>query len=78
MVDIDDDYNLVEIKASQSWIGKTLADLNLRKFYGINVLAKYYPKYLQFFVDSQAQISSEDQFLLCAKIKQSKLNVLII
>lgn len=70
MVDIDDDYSLVEIKAPQAWIGKTLADLNLRKLYGINVLAKRHPKHLQFFVDPQAQISSEDQFLLIAKTKQ--------
>ena len=38
MVDIDDDYSLLEIKAPEEWHGKALIDLHLRREYGVNVL----------------------------------------
>ncbi|ADL51753.1 potassium channel family protein [Clostridium cellulovorans] len=38
-VELSADYSIVEIAARKSWIGKTLAQLNLRAQYGINVMA---------------------------------------
>ena len=37
-VEVDDDYSIVEMKVPESWIGKSIAQLNLRNRYGINVL----------------------------------------
>lgn len=39
MVELTDDVSLVEIDIKSEWIGKTLIELNLRKKYGINVVA---------------------------------------
>lgn len=38
MLDIDNDYSVVEIEAPFSWVGKSLKDLDARRRYGINVL----------------------------------------
>lgn len=39
MIDLEDDYQMVEISAPQSWCGKTLAELNIRRNYSVNVIA---------------------------------------
>ncbi len=38
LIDIDDEYSIVEIVAPGKWIDKSLIELNLRNAYGINVL----------------------------------------
>lgn len=38
MIDIDDEYSVVEMKVPSKWVGKSLKDLDLRASYGINVL----------------------------------------
>lgn len=38
MVDIDDEYSVLEIQTPKAWIGKTLVDINVRKKYGVNIL----------------------------------------
>ncbi len=38
IVDLDDDYSIVEIAAPKKWVGNTLIGLNLRKDYGVNVI----------------------------------------
>ena len=37
-INFSDDYSIVEIKALDKWIGKTLSKLNLREIYGLNIL----------------------------------------
>ena len=39
MVELSDDISMVEIDVKKDWAGKSLAELNLRKKYGINVVA---------------------------------------
>ena len=38
MVDIDEDYSMMELSAPKDWIGKKLVDLDARSRYGVNVL----------------------------------------
>ncbi|MDY6062543.1 MAG: TrkA family potassium uptake protein [Erysipelotrichaceae bacterium] len=38
LIEIDKEYNIVELKAPTKWIGKSLIDLELRNKYNINVL----------------------------------------
>ena len=38
-IELSSDYSIIEIKALKEWEGKNLKDLNLRKKYGINVIA---------------------------------------
>lgn len=38
MVDLSEDYSIVELNASEKWINKSLSELKLRNIYGLNVL----------------------------------------
>lgn len=38
MINLQDDYSIAEIKVPESWIGKSLVELNLRKKYVLNVI----------------------------------------
>ncbi len=38
LIELDSDYSIAEIIAPQSWEGKTIAHLNIRKKYGITIL----------------------------------------
>lgn len=38
MIDIDDDYSIMELTAPKKWVGHALKDLDLRNQYGVNVL----------------------------------------
>jgi len=38
MIDIDDEYSMMELSAPHNWVGKALKDLDLRNQYGVNVL----------------------------------------
>ena len=38
-IELSSDYSIMEVKAFEDWVGKDLKILNLRKKYGINVIA---------------------------------------
>ena len=39
IIDLDEDYSVIEITAQEKWVGKSLIDLDLRRKIGINVVA---------------------------------------
>lgn len=66
LIELDEENCIVEMKVPQSWIGKSLSQLDLRKFYSINVLGKRDPKThkLEVPVDPSAPIEMNDTFLV--------------
>lgn len=69
LVELDNDYSIVEMKAPFSWVGYTLASLDLRRCYGINVLGKrdMETMRLTLTVDPNYRIQKDDYFLMLAK-----------
>ncbi len=45
MIDIDDEYSMVELETPLSWVGKSLKELDARRRYGVNVLGIRRPQY---------------------------------
>lgn len=39
IIDLQEDYSIVEVQLPKSWVGKNLSELNPRKKYGFNVIA---------------------------------------
>lgn len=68
MIDIDDDYSVVEIVAPDRWVGKTLKALELRANYGINVLGirKRPHERLSISPSAEYMIEKNDQLLVIA------------
>ena len=66
LIELDEENCIVEMKVPQSWIGKALSQLDLRKLYSINVLGKRDPKThkLEVPVDPSAPIEMNDTFLV--------------
>lgn len=68
MIDIDDDYSVVEIVAPDRWVGKTLKALELRANYGINVLGIRKRPHERLSISPSAEyiIEKSDQLLVIA------------
>ena len=66
LIELDEENCIVEMKVPQSWIGKSLSQLDLRKLYSINVLGKRDPKTHKLVVpvDPSAPIEMNDTFLV--------------
>lgn len=80
LIEIDQNYSIVEMKVPQAWIGHSLMQLNLRKIYGINILGKrdMETHKLQLSIDPQYDIQMDDHFLMIAETEKiEKLDYLI-
>lgn len=80
LIEIDENYSVVEMKVPQAWVGNTLSNLNLRKNYGINILGKRNmdTMKLDVSIDPDYEIHMNDHFLMIAEtIKIEKLDYLI-
>ena len=69
MIDIDETHSIVEMHPPQSWVGKTLKDLDLRGHYGINVLGVRKSKdgQLNMAIGPHYAIEVTDQLLVIAQ-----------
>ena len=69
LIDIDDEYSIVEIKAPNSWTNKSLIDLDLRNKFGINVLGirKKPKEHLSISPDKNYKIEENDILLVIAE-----------
>lgn len=70
MVDIDDEYSMVEIAAPEKWIGKTLRELDARNRFGINVLGIRKPqnRKLSLAPDAGYAIQHDDHLVIIADV----------
>ncbi len=69
MIDIDDEYSVIEIVAPQKWVGKSLRTLELRVNYGVNVLGvrKRPHEHLSISPAADYVIEATDQLLVIAE-----------
>ncbi|MBR5144898.1 MAG: TrkA family potassium uptake protein [Clostridia bacterium] len=56
VVELSSDVSLLEIDVKQEWVGKTLVELNLRKKYGVNVIAIRQVENLQINIDPMMKL----------------------
>lgn len=69
LVELDEEYSIVEIKAPTSWQGKTLQALNVRNIYHINVLGvrTIDSEKLSLNIGPEYLVQHEDRFLVLAE-----------
>lgn len=80
LIEIDENYSIVEMKVPQAWVGNTLSNLNLRKNYGINILGKRNMETMKLDanIDPDYEIHVNDHFLMIAEtVKIEKLDYLV-
>jgi len=65
---MNDDFAIMEIKAPELWVNHTMAQLNLRELYGVNVIGIRKPdqKRVDINVTGETEIESEDFLVIAA------------
>ena len=69
LIEIDENYSVVEMKVPMAWVGHRLKDLDLRKNYEINILGLRDPQthVLSLSVDPEYTVQLDDHFLMIAE-----------
>ena len=72
LVELDDNYSIVEIKPTKEWIGKTLKELNVRETHQMNILAVKPENNGELIlnVGPDYVVRIEDRFLVIAKTSE--------
>lgn len=72
LVELDENYSLVEMKVPQAWVGHTLSSLDLRRKYGINILGQrdMETQKLELSVDPDYVLKMNDHFLMVAETEK--------
>jgi trk system potassium uptake protein TrkA len=74
VIELSEDVSLIELDVKTDWVGKTLIELNLRKKYGINVVAIRCGSDLQINVDPTMQLDKTMQLVVITN--KEKINKL--
>ncbi|MEF9962238.1 MAG: TrkA family potassium uptake protein [Erysipelotrichaceae bacterium] len=71
MIDIDEEYSIMEVKAPGKWVGRSLKALDARNKYGINVLGirKQSDLHLSISPDADYIIEADDHMMVIADVK---------
>lgn len=72
LVELDENYSLVEMKVPQAWVGHTLSSLDLRKKYGINILGQrdMETQKIELSVNPEYVLRMNDHFLMVAETEK--------
>lgn len=71
-MELDNNFNLYEVKVPKEWIGKTLAELDLRKNYNINILGIRINGKLKIVLSPSFILKEDERILLIAKEDDAK------
>lgn len=74
IIELSNDVSLIELEVKPEWVGKTLVELNLRKKYGVNVIAIRQANNLEINIDPTMQLNKDMQLVVI--VNASKLNKL--
>ncbi|MDD3410446.1 MAG: TrkA family potassium uptake protein [Eubacteriales bacterium] len=72
MIDLSDDYQLVEVRAPSKWVGNTIKGVDVRRRYGISILAVH--RGGQFMVSPGADVAFETGDVLLVLGKKEDLD----
>lgn len=72
LIDIDEDYSVVEMAVPKEWAGKTLLQLDLRHLYGVNMLGRrnHTTGKIDFVLNPREVLVENDIYLMLAKTKE--------
>lgn len=66
IIELAENVSMVELDVKPEWIGKNLLELNLRKKYGINVVAIKHGKAVSTLIDPEQPLESEMELIVIA------------
>ena len=66
MMELSSDVSIVELEVKSDWVGKSLIELNVRKKYGINIVAIRKGDGVQVNIDPEAPLESDMRLIVIA------------
>lgn len=69
-IELDEDYSIFEISVPQSWVGKTIGQLEIRKKYNINIMALKHNGVMNLNITSDTPLPEDDTMLVLGDIKE--------
>lgn len=66
MMELSSDVSIVELEIKKEWIGKSLIELNVRKKYGINIVAIRKGNTVQVNIDPEAPLENDMKLIVIA------------
>ena len=66
MIELAENVSMVELDVKPEWVGKTLLELNLRKKYGINVVAIKRGKEVSTLIDPEQPFDADMELIVIA------------
>ncbi len=67
MIDISEDYSIMEMNVAGGWIGKSIGELEFRSKYGINVIAIRIAECVEITLGTQYVLDKEDVLVIIGK-----------
>ena len=64
IIELSKDASMIEMEVKEDWVGKPLIKLDLRKKYGINVVAMRQNGYITTYIDPEMPITADMQFIV--------------
>lgn len=66
-IELDSEYAVYEVYVPESWVGRTIADLDIRKKHKINIMAVKQNGRLELTISPETRLSSSDTLLVIGK-----------
>ena len=63
MIELSDQFSIVEVQTPQNWIGKNLLELDLRKK-GLNIIARKDGEQVETVVEPQRKLAAQDVYII--------------
>ncbi len=67
LMELSDDYQIIEIKLPRKWVGQSIIGLNVRRKYGVNILAIYRKEHFIVSPAADTQLDEDDMLLVMGK-----------
>ena len=68
-IEIDDKYAIFELTTPENWIGKTISQIDIRRKYGINIMAVKQDGMLNLSVSPDMILKKDETFLVLGEVK---------
>ncbi len=72
LIELSNEVSMVDMDVPKDWVGKSLAELNVRKKYGINVVAVKKGASVQIDIDPSAPLSADASLVVIANTERLK------
>jgi trk system potassium uptake protein TrkA len=67
LINLDDDYALINLTCPQSWVGKSMRELDIRRRYRVLVLAIYHGPQMSMDITPDTKLKPDDKLLILGK-----------